>query len=93
MPIGKEDILRVLTDPTLHKIRFSVGVIKINSDEYDKVADYIDSGAIKIKPGNDKVAHYYPQIDTFYTRAGEPPLSLDARQYPARVHPHCRRYQ
>lgn len=79
MPIGKEDILEVLNNPALHKIRFSVGVIQINSDEYDKVADYIESGGVTIKPGNDKVAHYYPEIDTFVTRAGEPPLSLDAR--------------
>jgi hypothetical protein len=32
MPIEKEDILEVLSDPTLHQIRFSVGLIKVNSD-------------------------------------------------------------
>ena len=79
MPIGKEDILQILNDPILHKIRFSVGVIQINSDEYDKVADYIEAGGVTIKPGNDKVAYYYPEIDTLETRTGEPPLDLNAR--------------
>jgi hypothetical protein len=44
MPIEKEDILEVLNDRTLHQIRFSVGLIKINSDEYDKVAVYRGRG-------------------------------------------------
>ena len=79
MPIEKEDILEVLSDPTLHQIRFSVGLIKINSDEYDKVADYIEAGGITIEPGTDKVANYYPETDTLQTRAGEPPLDLNAR--------------
>jgi hypothetical protein len=73
MPTEKEDILEVLNDRTLHQIRFSVGLIKINSDEYDKVADYIEAGGITTEPGTDKVANYYPEIDTLQTRAGEPP--------------------
>ena len=79
MPFGKDDVLQVLNDPILHKIRFSVGVIQINSDEYDRVADYIESGAITIKSGSDKVAHYYPEIDTFETKVGNPPMDLNAR--------------
>ena len=79
MPIGKEDVLKVLNDPILHKIRFSVGVIQINSDEYDKVADYIESGGITIKPGNDKVAHYVPEIDTLETRSGDSLLDLNTK--------------
>jgi len=77
MAIGKEDILEVLNNPLLHQIKFSVDLIKINSDEYDMVADYIESGGVTIKQGTDKVAHYYPEIDTFETRAGD--LTLDAR--------------
>jgi|ERR1700722_3649159 hypothetical protein len=79
MPIGKEDILQVLNDPILHKISFSVGVIQINSDEYDEVADYIEARGVTIKPGNDKVANYYAEIDTLETKAGEPPMDLNAR--------------
>jgi len=77
MAIGKEDILEVLNNPLLHQIKFSVDLIKINSDEYDMVADYIESGGVTIKQGTGKVAHYYPEIDTFETRAGD--LTLDAR--------------
>jgi hypothetical protein len=79
MPIEKEDILDVLRDPTLHQIRFTVGLTRINSDEYDKVADYIEAGGVTIVPGKSKLANYYPQIDTLETRAGDPPLDLDAR--------------
>jgi|SRR5580704_2016456 hypothetical protein len=79
MPITKEDVLQVLDDPKLHSIRFSVGPIQVNSVEYDKVSDYIESGAIDIVPGKGKVSKYIPQKDTLITRDASPPLNENVR--------------
>ena len=79
MPITKEDVLQVLGDPRLHSIRFSVGPIQVNSVEYDKVSDYIESGAIDIVPGKGKVSKYIPQKDTLITRESSPPLDENVR--------------
>jgi len=70
--MDKKDILEILNDPKLHQIRFSVGPIKVNSDEYDTVADLIEAGAIAIVPGSGKVARYVAQKNTLYARAGDP---------------------
>ena len=79
MPITKEDVLQVLDDPKLHSIRFSVGPIQVNSVEYDKVSDYIESGAIEVVPGKAKYSKYIPQKDTLVTRNGNPPLDENVR--------------
>ena len=79
MPITKEDVLQVLDDPKLHSIRFSVGPIQVNSVEYDKVSDYIESDAIEVVPGKAKVSKYIPQRDTLITRNGNPPLDENVR--------------
>jgi hypothetical protein len=79
MPITKEDVLRVLDDPRLHSIRFSVGPIQVNSVEYDKVSDYIESDAIGIVPGKGTTSIYYPQKDTLVTREGTAPLNENVR--------------
>src|SRR5580704_609066 len=79
MPITKEDVLQVLDDPKLHSIRFSVGPIQVNSVEYDKVSDYIESGAIDIVPGKGNVSKYIPHNDTLITRDASPPLNENVR--------------
>ena len=63
MAITKEDVLQVLDDPKLHSIRFSIGPIQVNSVEYDKVSDYIESGAIDVVPGKANFSKYIPQRD------------------------------
>src|SRR5690349_5801549 len=79
MSITKTDVLQVLDDPMLHGIRFSVGPIQVNSVEYDKVSDYIDSGAIEVVPTTKSYSMYRPQEDTLYTRDGNPPLDEQRR--------------
>jgi hypothetical protein len=74
MPITKIDVLQVLDDPILRAIRFSVGPIQVNAVEYDKVSDYIESGAIDVVPTTKNYSMYRPQEDTLYTRDGNPPL-------------------
>ena len=79
MPILEADVLGVLRDPLLHSIRFSVGPINVNAEEYDDVGDYIETGAITVKPGNESASKYYAQTNTLVTRAGDPPMDSDAR--------------
>lgn len=76
MPIMKADVLEVLNDPTLHNIRFSVGPINVNSDEYD---NYVESEAIKVVPWKKTYSQYIPEIDTLWTKAGNPPLNEEVR--------------
>ena len=79
MPITKPDVLEVLRDPRLHNIRFSVGPINVNADEYDNVADYIESEAIQVVPGDKTYSIYVPENNTLRTRSGNPPLNNNAR--------------
>lgn len=79
MPITKENVLEVLGDLRLRNIRFVVGPIPINKSEYDKVSDYISSGAIAVEPGQQSYSLYFPQINTIRTRKGDPPLDLNVR--------------
>jgi hypothetical protein len=72
MPIEKADVLEVLGDMRLRNIRFSVGLINVNSTEYDRVADYIASGAITVSPRGGNFSLYFPQINTLKTRDGDP---------------------
>ena len=79
MPITDKEVLQVLRDPRLRVIRFSVGPIQVNSVEYNKVSDYIESGAIDVVPGKENWSKYNNQTHTLTTRAGDPPLDLNAR--------------
>jgi hypothetical protein len=60
-------------------MRFSVGPININASEFGNVADYIEAGAIKVKPGKETYSLYIAQDNTLRTRKGDPPLDLNAR--------------
>jgi len=80
MPISRSDVLEVVRDSRLHYLRFSVGPINVNAEEYDNVADYIESGAISVVPGSSTTASKYdPPSDTFYTRKTDPPLNFEVR--------------
>jgi hypothetical protein len=78
MAIGKEEVVEVLSDFRIRSIRFSAGPINVNFDEYGRVSDFVDSGAIKIKPtktGN----KYFPQINTLHLRDGDARNDLSLR--------------
>lgn len=70
MTIGKDEVLEVLVDLRILSIRFSVGPINVNVDEYNRVADFIDSGAIKIKVTKD-TNHYVPEANTLFLHDGD----------------------
>jgi hypothetical protein len=72
MPITKQDVLDVLRDPAIRSIRFSTfGGIFVNAYQYDKVADYVASGGIKVVPGDKTLAEYDNSSDTLHTQKGE----------------------
>ena len=79
MPIEKADVLEVLGDMRLRNISFSVGLINVNSIEYDKVADYIASGAITVSPMGGNSSEYLPQRNTLRTRDGDPRANNNVR--------------
>ena len=79
MPITKDDVLEVLDEPALHNIRFSVDPIQVNSVEYDKLYDYLESGAIDVVPTTENYSQYRPEENTLYTRDGNPPLDKQRR--------------
>ncbi len=79
MPIGKADVLEVLRDARLRNIHFSVGPINVSPTEYDRVADYINYGSIRVVPGGKSYPEYTPQINSLSTAVGDPPLGLPAR--------------
>ena len=70
MAIGKDEVVDVLSDFRLRSIRFSAGAINVNVEEYDRVADFVDSGAITIKPTKG-VSMYDPPSDTLYLKDGD----------------------
>jgi hypothetical protein len=72
--------LRLSEIPGCTTFVFSVGPINVNAEEYDNVADYIESGAISVVPGSSKTeSKYHPPSDTFYTRKTDPPLNWEVR--------------
>src|SRR5437588_4835437 len=77
MAITKQDVLEVLGDAKLNWLRFSVGPINVNAFEYEKVADLIASGAIKVVPWEKNYSQYVPLSDTLMTRSGT--LDLQGR--------------
>jgi hypothetical protein len=72
MTVTKTDVLDILRDPSIRHIRFFVGPINVNSDEYDKVSDYIEAGAITVTPVSGTTSKYRVQTDTLFTRTGDP---------------------
>ena len=72
MPITERDVLDVLNDPALQNIHFSISnEIFVSPYQYNKVADYIASGAIHVEPGTNKYAEYINKSDTLRTQKGE----------------------
>lgn len=74
MPIGKDEVLRVLRDEDLNKLSFSVGAITVDAEGYRNVAAYIAAKDIKVVPGTEAIAFYDGHSNTITTPAGNPPL-------------------
>jgi hypothetical protein len=79
MPIRKDDVLAVLSDPLLNQMLFSVGAITVSGNEYANLADYIKDGDIQVSPGTEAMAFYDAHANTIITQAGNPPLNLADR--------------
>lgn len=79
MPITITEVLEVLNDWRLRKLRFSVGPVDINTFEYGQVADAMKAGAIAVKPGKGKISIYYPELSKLVTKGGDPPMNLNTR--------------
>jgi hypothetical protein len=80
MPITKTEVLEVLEDWRLKKLRFSVGPVEINSFEYGQVADAIKAGAITVKAGQrNNYSQYRPAKNLLFTKVGNPPMDLNTR--------------
>ena len=79
MPITKDDVIKTLKDPALGRISFSVGQIKVNAEQFRKVADCIYAGDITVKSGNESNAFYSPVLNELTTRWGNPPLGYADR--------------
>jgi hypothetical protein len=69
MSIGKDEVLEVLSDFRIHSIRFSAGPIHVNVEEYDRVGDFIESGAIDVKPTASQ-QRYVPQKNALFLNDG-----------------------
>jgi hypothetical protein len=78
MSIGVQDVLEVLSDFRIHGIRFSAGPIHVNVEEYDRVADFIESGAIEIKSTASQ-KQYVPQDNTLFLINGDSRTDFNIR--------------
>src|SRR5262249_9933667 len=63
----------------LGRISFSVGQIKVNAEEFRKVADCIYAGDITVTPGNESLAFYSSHLNELTTQQGNPPLDYADR--------------
>lgn len=79
MPVTKDDVLKTLKDPALGRISFSVGQIKVNAEEFRKVADCIYAGDITVTPGTQSLAFYSTRLNELTTGSGNPPLDVADR--------------
>lgn len=71
MTIGKDEVLEVLADLRIRSIRFSAGPIHVNFDEYNRVADFIDSGAVEVKSTKKSFNFYLPESNTLFLKDGD----------------------
>lgn len=78
MTIGKDEVVEVLSDFRIRSIRFSAGPINVNVEEYDRVADYVGSGAITVKTTK-SVKRYVPKANTLYLLDGDPVNDFNIR--------------
>jgi hypothetical protein len=79
MEIGKDEVVEVLSDYRIPWIRFSAGPINVNVEEYERVANFVGSGAIKVKTTDEAYNFYRPQTNTLFFRKGDPVGDLAAR--------------
>jgi hypothetical protein len=75
MPIGKDDVLAVLSDPRLRAFKFSIGRTTVGPEGFRDVHGAIASGRIKVTPGTDpRIAFYNMRTNTVETPRRNPPL-------------------
>jgi hypothetical protein len=79
MTIGKDEVVEVLADLRIRSIRFSAGPIHVNVDEYNRVADFIDTGAIEVKSTKQSFNHYIPERNTLFMKDGDSRNDFDVR--------------
>jgi len=80
MPLTKTEVLEVLDDWRLSKLRFSVGPVDVNQFEYGQVADAIRAGAIEVKAGQkNNYSQYRPEKNLLFTKVGNPPMDNNTR--------------
>jgi hypothetical protein len=78
MALGKDEVVEVLSDFRIRSIRFSAGPVNVNVEEYDRVSDFVDSGAIKVKPTkSDK--RYVPKANTLFLIDGDSRNDINIR--------------
>jgi hypothetical protein len=78
MAIGKDEVVEVLSDMRIRSIRFTAGPIPVNVEEYDRVSDFVGSGAVEIKPTK-SFNNYVPKINTIYLKDGDPINDFNVR--------------
>jgi hypothetical protein len=69
--VAKPEVLEVLSDPRLRAMRFSVGPINVNSSEYDRVSDLIESDAVSVVPWNETYSQYIPLKNRLMTHGSK----------------------
>lgn len=79
MTIGKDEVLEVLADLRIRSIRFSAGPINVNVDEYNRVADFIDTGAVEVKSTKQSFNRYVPEKNTLFLKDGDSRNDLSIR--------------
>lgn len=79
MPITSKEVMEVLSDGRLHSIRFSVGPIIVDHFAYEKVHDFIASGAVRVKGWKEDYSQYIPKLNLFKAADRSPPLTNVAK--------------
>ncbi|TCH99870.1 hypothetical protein EJV46_04180 [Roseococcus sp. SYP-B2431] len=82
MPIGKTDVLAALNDPTLQRLKFSIGQTMIGPDGFRDVHGAIANDRIAVVPSgsqNQDIAFYNMKTNAIEVPRKNPPLNLSDR--------------
>lgn len=78
-PLTSIDVIEVLRDPLVRRMKFHVGRITVAAAEYEKVADHIQTGDITVAPARSDPL-YHPGPNTIELPGTSPPLDVSVRQ-------------
>lgn len=82
MPIGKNDVLAVLSDPVVRRIKFRIGQTTVDADGFRDVHAAIADGRIKVTNGTQQqTAFYNMRANTIETARQDPPLDVGERAH------------